>query len=153
MHSTEVIDLKDALQKQQGLVLLVAADGSDGGPCIAHTSDELCQVLGMPSKKVGQPACKVLTDTSREVLLKTTRDVISGKPDVRSVVLTLCCEDGTMICARASGKPVADSSLAMTHVLYTLELVEVAMLSGAIATLNSTGSANLIASTKVACTA
>ena len=149
VHSTEVIDLKDALQKQQGLVLLVAAGGSDGGPAIAHTSDELCKVLGMPSNKSGQTACKVLTDTSREVLLKTSEDVISGKPDVRSVVLTLCCEDGTMLCARASGQPVADGSLAMTHVLYTLELVDVAMLSAAIATLDSTGSADLIASTKV----
>ena len=147
MHSTEIIDLKDALQTKKGLALLVAADGRDGDLSIAHASDELCKLLGNGSKYAA--SSKLLTSASKEALLKTTRDVASGKPGVRSVILALYCEDARMICARASGQPVADSSLVMTHVLYTLELLDIEMLSAAISSLDSTDSAELIASTQV----
>jgi PAS domain-containing protein len=152
VHSTEIIDLKDALQMQKGLALLVAADGSDGKLSIAHASDELCKLLGKDSKyEAGKAASssKLLTSTSKEVLLKTTREVTSGKPGMRSILLALYCEDARMICARASGQPVADTSLVMTHVLYTLELLDIEMLSAAIASLDNTDTAELIASTKV----
>jgi len=152
VYSTEIIDLKDALQTQKGLALLVAADRSDGEISIAHASDELCKLLGKDSKnEAGQAAAssKLLATTSKEALLKTTRDVTSGKPCVRSVLLAFSCEDARMICARASGKPVADTSLVMTHVLYTLELLDIEMLSAAIASLDNTDTAELIASTKV----
>jgi len=145
-RSTDIVDLKDAMEKQTGMAMVVSLDSAMQ---VVHASGELCKFLKQEvGALVGQPLAGILSGANTETLLKVTTQATSSAPVLRSVLVALCNADKELMPMRVSVNPVMDAQLQISHVLHTLRPCAVVSLAEAIASQNKGHQVDFIVTAK-----
>ena len=140
VHSTEIVDIKDALKPQVGLVAVTTFDLTSDEGIIVAASAELCELLQRdPTSLVGQALSKVLGAANSETIASLMRKITQGRA-VRPPLVSLYRANAGPVAARVAMLPVMDETVVFSHATLTFQTFDVTPVAAALQLMAQPGS-------------